>query len=138
MTYDEAIAHEPNLPWKAAEDPHCRAEFRCKTCGEVAVVVSRQGGGVAVTGFLGNAWHRFDQDESGAEVVDIDQVIQAADAERLHQINPEFIPSWCPKCRASYCVNHWTLQTVMADDYPGWYEATYGKCPKRHRRQLDD
>ena len=100
--------------------------------------MSRRGCGVAVTGFLGDAWHGLSRSEPGDEVVDIAQAIEAADAEALYHFNPEFIPSWCPQCHVSYCDDHWSLDVAMADDFPGWYEATYGACSEGHRRRLDD
>ena len=109
-----------------------RAEFRCRTCDAVAVVVRRQGDGVALAGFLGSTWLRVDR------IKDAERAIRAADAAALHGLHPELQPAWCPSCGASYCQAHWQRIVAGADDHPGWYEATYGTCPEGHRRTLDD
>ncbi len=132
------IGNNDNLPWRGPDDAVRTSEFRCSTCGAVAVVVSRRGGGVAVTGFLGEGWHGASRFDQMVEEVELDEAIQVADAEVLHRLNPEFVPAWCPLCRTAYCQDHWSLEVVMADDYPGWYEATYGTCPEGHHRQLGD
>ncbi|MGH9226248.1 MAG: hypothetical protein ACRD2W_21225 [Acidimicrobiales bacterium] len=114
------------------------AEFRCRTCDGVAVVVSSQDGGVATSGFLGTTWLRLERGTTAIRPADVDRAIAAADAVALHGLHPEFQPAWCPGCGASYCRAHWQLDVAGADDHPGWYEATYGTCPDGHRRKLDD
>ena len=50
--------------------------------------------------------------------------------------------SWCPKCRSYYCKQHWLIMPVYEDltepGDGGWYDCTYGTCPKGHRTMLDD
>ena len=110
------------------------AEFACRVCGAVAVVVSRHDDGVTTSGFLGRTWLRVDRGKRR----EVDRAIRAADAAALHRLHPEFQPAWCPDCGASYCTAHWRRVVAGADDHPGWYEATYGTCPDGHRRVLDD
>jgi hypothetical protein len=112
-----------------------RAEFRCGLCEAVAVVVERRRNQVVVTGFLGSTWLAA---AGSPRKVSLDRAVADADAVALYDLNPEFVPAWCPTCSASYCQGHWRLEVAGADDHPGWYEATYGTCPKGHRRKLDD
>ena len=44
----------------------------------------------------------------------------------------------CRRCEQNYCASCWTPWTVFADDYPGWYEGTRGRCPQGHVQSLDD
>lgn len=103
----------------------------------MAAVVARSDGGVNVTGFLGSTWLTAAGLDK-AQRRELDLAIDAADPGRLHRIDSEFAPCWCPTCEASYCQAHWRTEVQGADDHPGWYEATYGTCPEGHRRKLDD
>ena len=111
-----------------------QAGFHCQTCGEVAVVVARQGAGVETSGFLGRSWRRVEPGQRRQ----VDRAIRTSDAVALHALHPELQPAWCPGCQGSYCGAHWRREVAGADDHPGWYEATYGTCPEGHRRALDD
>ena len=57
---------------------------------------------------------------------------------QLYDIDYEFARFYCPTCDAAYCRQHWTIETVFDEDYPGWYDCTYGTCDEGHRRKLDD
>ena len=107
-------------------------------CDAVAIVVSRQDGGITVTGFLGTTWLAASTARAGVSRRDIDRAIRAGDAAALHRMNPEFAAAWCPECGACYCRPHWVAVAAGADDHPGWYDATHGTCPEGHRRVLDD
>jgi hypothetical protein len=97
------------------------------------MVVRRHGNGVTVDGFLGSTWLEVRWSHR-----QLDRAIRAGDAAALHSRNPEYAPAWCPTCRASYCRRHWQTDMTVADDHPGWYDATYGTCPEGHTRKLDD
>lgn len=56
--------------------------------------------------------------------------------EALLAINPEYVHFWCPKCAATYCREHWYPIDPTMDE--GFYDATYGTCPKGHKVMLDD
>ncbi len=93
---------------------------------------------VVVTGFLGNTWLLASNARRPVTSKGLDRAVEAADASALYDVDPEFVPAWCPPCAGSYCQAHWRLEVAGADDHPGWYEATYGTCPEGHRRKLDD
>ena len=59
-----------------------------------------------------------------------------ASVEALLAINPEYVHFWCPKCAATYCREHWYPIDPTMDE--GFYDATYGTCPKGHKVMLDD
>ncbi len=50
----------------------------------------------------------------------------------------EGMDAYCPECSCIYCREHYHIQTVMADDYPGFYDCTTGLCPNGHKRIIDD
>ena len=71
-------------------------------------------------------------------------LLHAGDIAALHDylfqhVSPLYsgMDVYCPTCRAAYCADHWDLQFLYADDYPGWMESIIGYCPKGHRRTLD-
>jgi len=48
---------------------------------------------------------------------------------------PEGIDAFCPDCDKIYCRNHYNV-TEEWDE--GYYDCSYGICPKGHRRMIDD
>ena len=54
----------------------------------------------------------------------------------LAAIDPEYANFRCPECSLIYCKRHWEPITPEMDE--GFYDATYGTCPKGHRIMLDD
>jgi hypothetical protein len=54
----------------------------------------------------------------------------------LRAINEEYVHFWCPHCAATYCGEHWRPIEPVMDE--GFYDATYGTCPRGHRVMLDD
>jgi hypothetical protein len=48
---------------------------------------------------------------------------------------PEGIDAFCPECDAIYCHSHYRTQVVEDE---GFYDCTYGTCPRGHRRMIDD
>ena len=57
------------------------------------------------------------------------------DLEFFFHENDEFVTWYCGHCEDSYCSRHWETETLYDD---GFYDCTYGTCPKGHRRKLDD
>ncbi|MHA1915488.1 MAG: hypothetical protein ACW986_17575 [Promethearchaeota archaeon] len=47
----------------------------------------------------------------------------------------EGLDAYCPECDKIYCWEHYNAK-VEYDD--GFYDCTYGECPKGHRRMIDD
>ena len=47
----------------------------------------------------------------------------------------EGIDAYCPECDKIYCWNHYKLEEEWEE---GFYDCTYGECPKGHKRMIDD
>jgi len=47
----------------------------------------------------------------------------------------EGIDAYCPECDRIYCWNHYKLEEEWDE---GFYDCTYGECPKGHKRMIDD
>jgi hypothetical protein len=124
------------------------ATFPCAICGEQAGAVAFVPKGVShpQTAPMGPATNRIAvEGVTGAlsQVISrhprrVASAVEAADARALWQIDPLWAPFYCPDCGCSYCSQHWSTEVVFADDYPGWYEHTTGRCPEGHTRLLDD
>ncbi|MFX1426479.1 MAG: hypothetical protein ACFFBE_08500 [Promethearchaeota archaeon] len=52
---------------------------------------------------------------------------------KYHSI--EGIDAYCPKCDKIYCWEHYNAIEEYDD---GFYDCTYGVCPKGHKRMIDD
>ena len=62
--------------------------------------------------------------------------LRAGTVAALLGVDPEYVGFWCPQCAAVYCAQHWSPIEREMDE--GFYDATYGTCPKGHRVMLDD
>ena len=49
--------------------------------------------------------------------------------------SPEGVDAYCPECDKLYCWEHYNAKEEYDD---GFYDCTYGECPKGHRRMIDD
>lgn len=63
------------------------------------------------------------------------EAIERKDWPLLFRVDTELLPSWCPECAAHYCRKH-MLTLPFFDD--GFYDYTLGRCPKGHKRKVDD
>jgi len=54
----------------------------------------------------------------------------------LREFSGNNLAFYCPKCDKCYCGNHWSTRIVWESG--GWYDYTMGKCPKGHKRMIDD
>lgn len=74
-------------------------------------------------------------------VLDADQLEQLQDIfqrgtwRALHDIDPEWLSSYCPACDLNYCSDHWRTIVEFDDDF---YDCTRGTCPRGHSRILAD
>jgi len=129
------------------------ASFRCARCGEVAATVTLLPPGVAnpavaAAGLPSSAafeelW-RLSID-GGPVPMSVGPVrkprrvaaaLAVADLEGLADIDVEYANFRCPTCASAYCRAHWSAVVPEWDD--GFYDATYGTCPRGHRVMLDD
>jgi hypothetical protein len=56
-------------------------------------------------------------------------------AERLHALDPELAPFYCPDCRASYCGEHWRRRDIFEGAF---HDSIRGICPKGHDQMLEN
>jgi hypothetical protein len=49
--------------------------------------------------------------------------------------SPEGVDAYCPDCDKIYCWEHYNAWEEYDD---GFYDCTYGICPKGHKRMIDD
>lgn len=61
------------------------------------------------------------------------KVIRSGDAARLHAMNAEFAPFYCPKCRL--CYKDWAYGPIFEDAH---FEHMEGSCPKGHCVKIYD
>ena len=130
--------------------------FPCHRCGAEAGRLIVYAPGEAVPSRsddqVGQLMTQFDNDSAGQALLsmvsglgdvsfaefDLDATlvaIAAGDAKALYAMDLEFVPFWCPRCRASYCGQHWEKWDLFDD---GFFDEKRGRCPKGHERKLMD
>ena len=122
--------------------PLARASFHCALCNRLAGTVELLPAGHPEA--LGTDTNSiFLKDFIGTERVVLSneqsQGIHAAltqnDAAALHKVERLFAPFYCPTCACVYCRRHW----VVVPEYDeGFFDCSYGWCPKGHKRLLED
>ena len=126
-----------------------KAIFRCDFCGESAATVEfvakgvphpnallndAGAGTIIISGFYG--LHR--------EVVmhrhfGVIMALIECNPRPLYAVDELWAPFYCPECDRSYCIKHWDIVLKFDNDFmPGWYDCSYGTCPKGHKRMVDD
>ena len=53
-----------------------------------------------------------------------------------HRVVDGGIDVYCPKCHKVYCPECWDSRIRFEEG--GWYDCTYGVCPKGHEKIIDD
>jgi len=119
------------------EPPLTAAEFTCSVHGSRAGEVRLHGAGddwiVVVDSFL-SMTRRVDTAQAAAVLA----ALSLRNASALHRLDLEYVPFYCPDCRAVYCQDCWRTVNVFDDEMPGWLEETRGTCPAGHERMLMD
>ena len=159
---DQRRSFQPNVGSGGSWEP-VAAEFACDRCGAVACTltllppfapdpqapVPGRPGSIPGEALPGREDIRLSIDGpvklshsllpgAGVDVAAIDAALRAGDADVLYSISAEYAPFLCRQCGKSYCKDCWEVSVTYADDYPGWYEDTRGRCPKGHVRVMDD
>jgi hypothetical protein len=122
---------------KAAE---CEYHLFCSVCGEVAVKFK-----------IGRT--RFDKEDSlvfsgitFSRSLDKDlapQLFKHLEQENLSQVHAfmkkhykrEGLDAYCPTCGKIYCARHYQTREEYDE---GYYDCTYGTCPRGHKRIIHD
>ena len=60
---------------------------------------------------------------------------RSQDASALHAHIAGGMDAYCPSCDRVYCRDHYQTEERYDE---GFYDCTYGTCPKGHRRMIDD
>ena len=112
-----------------------RAAFSCAQCGEVAATIRlNEQGQLVQEGFWGTSTEAVSPNVQPV----IEAALATANADALYQLDRFWAPFYCPTCRRVYCYNHWLIIPEFDEDFPGWYDCSYGTCPQGHRRLIDD
>lgn len=115
-------------------------QLSCSVCGKIAVEFK--------TGY-----GKFDEKESliirgitHESSLDINladeafTLLKEGDLERIHALlknhhSNEGLDAYCPECDKIYCWEHYDAHEAYDE---GFYDFTYGICPKGHKRMIDD
>jgi hypothetical protein len=89
---------------------------------------------VVVESFLCNSRVPLDLEQFAK----VQAALERNDFPALRRMDDACAPSYCQDCDCHYCGDHWYTRVQMADDYPGFYDCTYGTCPQGHSQILDD
>jgi hypothetical protein len=123
---------------KSRSDIVAEARFTCSTCdkeaGHIELFGRPSSAHVRRTSFtsvLSSAVH-------AEQFTDLRSAIELRDARRLHGLDLEYAPFFCPQCDAVYCGDHWKRWDVFDEDDPSWHDSIRGRCPKGHERMLED
>lgn len=119
-----------------------RAAPRCSVCAAEAASIElldrgdprALSGPTLVVTFAG-AHSTLLEDEAVAAIT---RALGSCAWRELFDIDVEYAPFYCPNCETSYCEREWTEELVWDEDDPGFLDATYGTCPRGHRRMLFD
>jgi hypothetical protein len=65
-------------------------------------------------------------------------ILDCQDVRAHYALNDEWASFYCPTCHQAFCRAHWHFDVRYNDDFPEWYDCTYGTCPVGHRRLVDD
>lgn len=112
-----------------------RNHFHCAQCSAVAATLTlNEQNQLIQDGFFGVSTESI----APSALPALAAAIQAADVAALYRLDQFWAPFYCPACKQVYCYNHWLIQVQFDDEFPGWYDCTYGVCPQGHRRLIDD
>ena len=68
------------------------------------------------------------------------KILQKKDLLGVHNFMKKYhsfegVDAYCPECDNIYCWEHYNAREEYDD---GFYDCTYGECPKGHKRMIDD
>jgi len=119
--------------WLLSTDPELMASYG--TDAPLPNVFSAQGFtaplGIITANCFGDCFFLVDK----GELQDLLTAIRSADASRLHSLNEEYVPFYCPHCGVNYSNSEWFTGPVYDD---GFFDYLEGTCPQGHRRMIHD
>lgn len=134
-----ARADDPNEPVNGHSEGHLNSDtvvvFPCDLCDQPAATIALAPDGlIVVEALIGRVTQRI----GPADLARVRVILAHRDAPVLYAMNTEWASFYCPTCDRSYCRAHWHFDVRYDDDFPGWYDCTYGTCPAGHTRLVDD
>jgi hypothetical protein len=115
------------------------ARFTCARHGTEAGVVRLHGNDAAGWMAIMDSFVCSQRERIGTPAARaLQDALARTDVRRLHQLDEEWAPFYCPVCEASYCGECWRAFLVFDPDWPGWLEEQRGTCPEGHERMLSD
>ena len=65
----------------------------------------------------------------------LEAALRNSDAAALYKIERLWAPFYCPECPRVYCRSHWHVLPVYDGDF---FDCSYGYCPEKHKRLIED
>ncbi len=121
--------------WGDAVSDEQTVSFPCSLCGKPATTVQLTADGEVV---IDSLVCRITTRVAPGNEPRLRAILAARDARGLYALDAEWGSCFCPQCDRAYCADHWRFDVRYDDDFPGWYDCTYGTCPAGHRHMVDD
>lgn len=134
--YDRQAGHDHATTATACSPTLAHATFACSVCGAEAGRISLDGGASSAEIKRTSFTSELRGAVPSAQLDALRAAVESSDARRLHALDLEYAPFYCPKCDAVYCREHWVKWDVFDDD--GWHDSIRGRCPSGHERMLED
>jgi hypothetical protein len=114
--------------------------IHCAICGEstaVFAVGEKDDGtkGILFQGITGGRTFEYELNTKLLEHLANESLKDVHEYLKNNTFLEDGMDSYCPECDVTYCRKHYSLQVVYDE---GFYDCTYGTCPKGHRRIIDD
>ena len=111
------------------------ANFYCAECGALAALLTLNDANQLIQeGFWGVTTEGILPQMRPA----VEAALAKADADKLYHMDSLWASFYCQTCKLVYCYQHWLIIPEFDEDFPGWYDCSYGTCPQGHRRLIDD
>ncbi len=132
--------HQPNPPesrvLKISENEY---HLPCMVCGEIAVVLtfgkSQGESEVIYRGITHQTSLDRSMNKALVRCLNDQNIAGIHDLVKEKKSMEDGVDAYCPVCDKIYCKRHYQV-TVEWDE--GYYDCSYGTCPKGHRRIIDD
>ncbi|MFW9948582.1 MAG: hypothetical protein ACFFKA_00480 [Candidatus Thorarchaeota archaeon] len=136
----EPLKKKKFLSQKVLELSETMYQLPCSVCGKIAVEFK-----------IG--YGRFDEEESlvfrgithsrslrRSLSTILFEILKAKNLSGIHEFMKQYhgyegLDAYCPQCDKIYCWEHYNATEEWEE---GFYDCTYGTCPKGHRRMIDD
>ena len=107
----------------------------CAVCGRVAVVIIQKTSQFVYSGIMIETVLDNKLAKKAFKLLD-SKDLKGLHSHLMKSIQlEEGMDAYCPKCDSIYCSEHYTTEEEWDD---GFYDCTYGTCPKDHRRIIHD